>query len=169
MRKLLRAIGVTMFAALSLFYVVFGGIYASVEDLLWFHAAAVPEQSRDAVRPLYFALMTLIGGATIALGVIGAFLAFTPVRRGDSAAAAALFLANAIPLIAAAYVAETLAATTGAPTSWRIMGALMAVNAVALACVLIGGRAPSRGANAESAPRGASVSQQVDETVERES
>lgn len=143
MKKLSRAIGIALFAALSLFYLAFGGLYASVPDLLWFHAAAVPEQSHEAVRPLYLALMKLIGSSTIGLGVVGAFTTFTSIRRGDGAAASVLFIAYAIPLFAAAYVAETLAAKTGAPTSWHIMGALMALNSLALGGVLMGRRGPA--------------------------
>lgn len=131
MSGFLRSISTVLFAALGLFYVAFGTLYASVHDLLWFHAAAVPAHALEAVRPIYFALMKLIGGATIALGFLGLYMAFAPVRRGVPLAATTLFLAFAAPLAMAAVVAENLAAATGSPTSWHVMGALAAVDAVA--------------------------------------
>ncbi len=141
MKRRLHALGIVLFAALSLFYAAFGVLYASVQDLLFFHAAAVPDDAQEAVRPLYFALMKLIGGAAGALGLYGAFATFTAIRRGDRASAFSLTVAYAIPLIVAAYVAETLASMTGSPTSWRIMGALLAVDLFALLCVLAGAKA----------------------------
>jgi hypothetical protein len=132
MRTLARGAGVGLFALLGVFYVAFGAFYASVSELLWFHAAAVPKEALVAVRPIYFALMKLIGGATIALGVLGVYSALGPVRLGVAFSGRALAVAYAVPLVAAAYVAETLAATTGAPTSWNIMGALLGVDALAL-------------------------------------
>lgn len=141
MRGLLRIAGVALFALLSLFMVAFGFLYASVQDLLWFHAAAVPKEALEAVRPLYFALMKLVGGASASLGLLGAFVTFFVIRRGGRGGALALATAFAIPLIVAAYVAESLAAKTGSPTSWHIMGVLLAVNAIALIASLNGGRA----------------------------
>lgn len=138
MRRNLNIIGASLFLLLSLFMIAFGGLYASVNKLLWFHAAAVPQHALEAVRPLYFALMKLIGGASIALGVLGAFLTVERVRRGDRRAAAALFIVFAIPLAVAAYVAEELAAATGSPTSWHVMGVLFAINAAALLASLAG-------------------------------
>jgi hypothetical protein len=44
----------------------------------------------------------------------------------------------------AAYVAETLAKLTGAPTSWHIMGMLLAFAALALVAHAIGRRNSSR-------------------------
>lgn len=140
MRKFLRVAGVALFAVLGCFLVAFGALYTSVHDLLWFHAAAVPKDALEAVRPLYFALMKLIGGASGSLGAFGVFISLTAVRRGDNGAAHALALAFALPLVTAAYVAETLAAETGSPTSWHIMGVLLAIDAAALLSVLIGGR-----------------------------
>lgn len=141
MRGLLRIAGVALFALLSLFMVAFGFLYASVQDLLWFHAAAVPKEALEAVRPLYFALMKLVGGASASLGLLGAFVTFFVIRQGGKGGALALAIAFAIPLIVAAYVAESLAAKTGSPTSWHIMGVLLAVNAIALIASLNGGRA----------------------------
>lgn len=141
MRRFLHAIGIALFAALSLFYVAFGAFYASVQDLLFFHAAAVPDHALEAVRPIYFALMKLVGGAAAALGLLGAYVTAFPMRRGDAGAAIALAVVYALPLTMAAIVAELLAAATGAPTSWHIMGALMGVNLAALLTTLAGRRA----------------------------
>lgn len=122
-----RRLSVGLFAALSVVFIAFGLLYANVGHMLWFHAAAVPEAARGEVLPLYFALMRLIGGWSIALGLLGGYVALVRLRD----AAAALAIAFAIPLITAAYVAETLAARTGAPTSWHIMGALLLIDAAA--------------------------------------
>ena len=141
MRKIFRISGVALFVALSCFMIAFGALYTSVHDLLWFHAAAVPKESLEAVRPLYFALMKLIGGASGSLGALGGFIALSAIRRGDKGSAVALAVAFAIPLVMAAYVAETLAAKTGSPTSWHIMGGLLAIDALALAACLYSGSA----------------------------
>ncbi len=140
MRLFFRIAGITIFAALSLFLMAFGVFYATVDDMLWFHAAAVPEAAREAVRPIYFALMTLVGAASSALGLLGLFVTFGPLRRGDRGAAIALGLAYAIPFIGAALVAERLAAATGAPTSWHIMGVLLALTTAAVVTSLLGHR-----------------------------
>lgn len=143
MKKFPRIASLVLFAFLGLFYVAFGTLYASVDNLLWFHAAAVPAEAHEAVRPLYFALMKLIGGASIALGLLGLWATAAPLRRGVPLAGTALFLAYAIPLAMAAVVAEILAKATGSPTSWHIMGALMAVNVVALVAHAAGARPAS--------------------------
>jgi hypothetical protein len=141
MRGLFRWTSIALFAALGLFLTAFGVLYASVSDLLWFHAAAVPIEAREAVRPIYFALMKLVGGASIGLGLLGLYVVFAPLRRGVPLAAAALAVCYAIPVVMAAVVAEILAAATGAPTSWHIMGVLLAIDAAAfLANLLSGGR-----------------------------
>ena len=142
MQSKLKLASIILFMALSIFLMAFGALYASVQDLLFFHAAAVPKRALEDVRPLYFALMTLIGGASGALGLLGAYVTLVPIRRGAPYAASFLALANAIALIMAAVTAEKLAHATGAPTSWHIMGALMAVNLAAwLANYLSYGRA----------------------------
>lgn len=128
---ILGRISVTLFALLGLFVVAFGVLYVGVQDMLFFHAAAVPEMARHEVKPLYLALMKLIGGSSIGLGVLGLYVTFGPVRAGVPFAATALAVCYAIPVLMAAYVAETLAKLTGAPTSWHIMGILLAINAVA--------------------------------------
>jgi hypothetical protein len=148
MQKLLRWTSLALFTLLALFFIWFGITYASVRDMLWFHEAAVPEAARDGVRPLYLALMNLIGGASAALGLLSLYLIALPLRRGTPGAATALLVANTIPLVMAAITAEELAAATGSPTSWHIMGVLMASNALAWACH-IGGR-PRPAANALS-------------------
>lgn len=139
MQKIFRFAGVALFTLLGLFMIAFGALYASVQDLLWFHAAAVPDHALEAVRPLYFALMKLIGGASASLGLIGAFVTFAAIRRGDKGFAVALAVAYAIPLLVAAWVAETLAAKTGSPTSWHIMGILLGIDAIALIASLKSG------------------------------
>ncbi len=122
---------IALFALLGLFLIAFGALYAGVNDMLFFHAAAVPEAARHDVTPLYLALMKLIGGASIGLGLLGLYVTFGPLRAGARGAAAALAVTFAIPVLMAAYVAETLATITGAPTSWHIMGVLLAVTGLA--------------------------------------
>jgi hypothetical protein len=140
-KKLLRWTSVVLFVLLSLFLLWFGWVYATVDNLLWFHAAAVPEAARDEVRPLYFALMNLIGGSSAGLGVLGLWVTAASLRQGDPKAALGLSIAYAIPFAMAAVTAEELA-KTGAPTSWRIMGVLLAATALAL-MAHIGSYAPS--------------------------
>lgn len=132
MQSVVRWTGISLFSLLALFFLWFGYTYASVDEPLWFHAAAVPENAREAVRPLYFALMNLIGGSSFALGLLALFTTATAIRKGSRAAALAVSIAYAIALILAALTAEDLARTTGAPTSWHIMGLLLAVDVAAL-------------------------------------
>src|SRR5689334_3718199 len=120
MRPKLKMASIVLFMALSLFLVAFGLLYIVVHNLLWFHAAAVPTRALADVRPLYFALMKLIGGASLGLGLLGAYVALIPLRLGVPHAAMCLAAANAVALIMAAITAEKLAAATGAPTSWHI-------------------------------------------------
>lgn len=131
MRRL-RWVSVALFLGLAAFLAWFGIVYATVDKMLWFHAAAVPEAIRPAVGPLYFALMKLIGTACFGLAVLGGAFTLGPVRRGARLAAIWLALAYAIPFAGAAWVAERLAAQTGAPVSWHIMGVLLTVDALAL-------------------------------------
>jgi hypothetical protein len=131
MRNMLRWIGVGLFGALSVFLILFGALYASVSDFLPFHAAAAPT-ALDAMRPLYLALMKLIGAASAALGALGCYLTLGPIRRGETLAGIAVACAFASAFLMAAYVAETLARATNAPTSWHIMGLLLAITAAAL-------------------------------------
>jgi hypothetical protein len=132
MRTLFRRTSLALFSLLGLFLLAFGGLYASVTDLLWFHAAAVPHDALGAVRPLYFALMKLIGGASLGLALLGLYVTFGPLRRHAPGAAAAVAVAYAVPIVMAAYVAQSLAAKTGAPTSATIMIVLLAIDAAAL-------------------------------------
>ena len=129
--SILRRTSVALYMLLGLFLIAFGVLYASVSDMLFFHAAAVPEAVRHEIKPLYLALMKLIGGSSIGLGVLGLYVTFGPLRRSVPFAASALAVTYAIPVLMAAYVAERLAKLTGAPTSWHIMGVLLAINAVA--------------------------------------
>lgn len=132
MQAAMRWTSLGLYGLVGVFFVAFGALYASVTHLLWFHAAAVPPSALEAVRPLYFALMKLIGGASIALGLLGLYVVAAPMRRGVPFVGTALAIAFAIPLVMAAIVAETLAKLTGAPTSWHIMGVLLALTAAAL-------------------------------------
>ena len=127
MKAFLRVSSLVLFALLSLFLIWFGWLYASVDDMLWFHAAAVPAAARGAVRPLYLALMNLIGGASFALGAASLYVVLMPMRRGVAWAATLLTSTFAMVFAMAAITAEELAALTGSPTSWHIMGALSAV------------------------------------------
>ena len=130
MQRALRWASLGLFSIVALFLIWFGVTYATVTDMLWFHAAAVPEPARDDVRTLYLALMNLIGGSSAALGLMSLYLIAIPLRRGDVWAGAALLVCNSIPFVMAAVTAEELAAT-GSPTSWHIMGVLMAVTLIA--------------------------------------
>lgn len=123
---------------LSVFLIAFGTFYATVQDFLWFHAAAVPSSALEAVRPLYLALMKLIGGSSAGLGLLGLYVTLFPLRRGSVLAAMAISVAYSVAVTMAAVVAEKLAAATGAPTSWRIMGVLMAIIVSALVSFLCG-------------------------------
>ena len=127
MQSTLRRTSLALFALVSLFLIWFGMTYASVKDMLWFHAAAVPESIRDQVKPLYFALVTLIGGSSTALGVLGLYVVAVPMRRGTPGAASLLAVTNSIAFLMAAITAEKLATATGSPTSWHLMGIGLAV------------------------------------------
>jgi len=150
MRGIVGLLGIVLFALLSIFFIAFGVLYASVDELLWFHAAAIPDAAREAVRPLYFALMDLIGAASVGLGVLGLYVTAGPLRRGGGAALA-LAGAFATPLIGAAVVAERLASLTGAPTSWHIMGGLLALTMTALGCSVWGARKSATAGNGREA------------------
>ena len=133
MQKILRWTSVTLFMVLCLFLLWFGYVYASVTDMLWFHGAAVPPELHQQFLPLYLALMNLIGGASFAVGLLAAYVTLVPLRRGAPWAGAALAIAFALVFVMAAITAEELAAATDAPTSWHIMGVLLAVTAAAFA------------------------------------
>jgi hypothetical protein len=133
MQRLLRRTSLVLFGLVAVFFIWFGVTYASVSNMLWFHEAAVPEAARDEVRPLYFALMNLIGGASVALGVLSLYVIVLPLRRGVPGAAVALVLVTAIAVGMAAVTAEELADATGAPVSWHLMGIVLSVAVIALA------------------------------------
>lgn len=142
MRNFMRIVSIGLFAALSLFLVIFGVFYATVDDMLFFHAAAVPEEMRTGVLPLYLALMKLVGGASAALGALCLYVTFGSLRNRSAFAATALYIAITAPVLMAAYVAETLAALTGSPTSWHLMGIIIALASVALGAHAWAGRKP---------------------------
>lgn len=160
MQRILRWISVGLFLALSLFMLWFGWLYASVTDMLWFHGAAVPAELHAQVLPLYLALMNLIGGSSFVVGLLTAYLALFSLRRGVTGAATALLVAFAIVFVMAAVTAEELAAATGAPTSWHIMGVLLVVAVVAFAADVVAVRLPRAGQArpATSAPEGGQAS-----------
>lgn len=133
MKTLLRPTSLVLFGLVAAFFIWFGVTYASVSNMLWFHEAAVPEAAREQMRPLYFALMNLIGGASIALGVLSLYVIALPLRRGVPGAAVALVLVTAVAVGMAAVTAEELAAATGSPTSWHLMGIVLFVAVLALA------------------------------------
>ncbi len=146
MQKIFRWTSVTLFLALSLFMLWFGYVYASVTDMLWFHGAAVPAELHPQILPLYLALMNLIGGSSVAVGLLAAHIALFPLRRGATWAAAALLGGFAIVFIMAAITAEELATTTGAPTSWHIMGVLLAVTVAGFLAHVVATRSASKNA-----------------------
>ncbi len=136
-----RRLSLFLFTALAVFLILFGVLYAGVSGYLPFHAAALPEETRQSGLPLYMALMKLIGGATATLGAMCIYLTWN-LRRPFAAEVVAS--AIAVPVLMAAYVAETLADATGAPTSWHIMGGLLAVDALAYAAWRLSGRESGR-------------------------
>lgn len=133
MRTKLQWTSVILFMAVSVFLVAFGLLYANVNDLLWFHAAAVPPDALEKVRPLYFALMKLIGGASIALGLLGAYVVLGPMRRGMPGAATLVSVTYWIAFGVAGYTAIRLNALTGGPVAWYNMAILSALTALAYA------------------------------------
>lgn len=130
MQNSLRWVSLGLYAALSLFMLWFGAVYLNAKDMLWFHAAAVPEALRAQMLPLYLALMNLVGAASIGVGVIGAYFVFGPLRSGVRGAATIMTVVYVIVFVVAAVTAEELA-LSGAPTSWHIMGVLLGVTAAA--------------------------------------
>jgi len=132
MKSFLQWTSIVLFMIVSVFLVAFGLLYANVNDLLWFHAAAVPPDALDKVRPLYFALMKLIGGASVALGLLGAYVVLVPLRRGVPGAAVVVSSAYWIAFGVAAFTAIRLNELTGAPVAWYNMAILSALTAIAL-------------------------------------
>jgi len=131
MRTKLQWTSVILFMAVSTFLVAFGLLYSNVNDLLWFHAAAVPPEALEKVRPLYFALMKLIGGASIGLGILGGFVVLGPMRQGVPWAATFVSLTYWIAFGVAAFTAIRLNELTNAPVAWYNMAILSALTAAA--------------------------------------
>ena len=132
MQPTLQWTSLILFMAVSAFLVAFGLLYANVNDLLWFHAAAVPPDALEKVRPLYFALMKLIGGASIGLGLLGAYVILGPMRQGVRGAATLVAVAYWIAFGVAGYTAIRLNELTNAPVAWYNMAILSALTAGAL-------------------------------------
>lgn len=133
MRTKLQWASVILFMLVSIFLVAFGLLYANVNDLLWFHAAAVPPDALEKVRPLYFALMKLTGGASIALGLLGGYVILGPMRRGMPYAATLVAVSYWIAFGVAGYTAVRLNELTGAPVAWYNMAILSALTLMAYA------------------------------------
>ena len=131
MQTTLQWTSIILFLAVSAFLVAFGLLYSNVNDLLWFHAAAVPADALEKVRPLYFALMKLIGGASIGLGLLGGYVILGPMRRGMPGAATLVSVAYWIAFGVAGYTAIRLNELTGAPVAWYNMAILSALTAAA--------------------------------------
>ncbi len=133
MRTYLQWTSVILFLVVSIFLVAFGLLYANTPDLLWFHAAAVPQDALEKVRPLYFALMKLIGGASIGLGILGGYVVLFPMRQGVPWAATMVSLTYWIAFGVAAFTAIRLNELTNAPVAWYNMAILSALTAAAYA------------------------------------
>lgn len=131
MQASLQWTSIILYLAASVFLVAFGLLYSNVNDLLWFHAAAVPPEALEKVRPLYFALMKLIGGASIALGILGGYVVLFPMRQGIRGAGAMVAIAYWIAFGVAGYTAIRLNELTGAPVAWYNMAILSAITAIA--------------------------------------
>lgn len=132
MQTKLQWTSVILFMLVSIFLVAFGLLYANVDDLLWFHAAAVPPDAIEKVRPLYFALMKLVGGASIGLGLLGAYVILGPMRQGVRGAAMLVAVAYWIAFGVAGYTAIRLNELTDAPVAWYNMAILSGLTAAAL-------------------------------------
>lgn len=132
MKSKLQWASVILYLVVSVFLVAFGLLYANVNDLLWFHAAAVPPDALEKVRPLYFALMKLIGGASIGLGVLGAYVVWVPMRKGLPLAGLFVAVTYWIAFGVAAFTAIRLNELTGAPVAWYNMAILSAMTLAAL-------------------------------------
>jgi hypothetical protein len=133
MKTIWQWTSVILFLAVSAFLIAFGLLYANAADLLWFHAAAVPPDALEKVRPLYFALMKLIGGASIGLGLLGGFVVLGPMRQGLPWAATMVSLTYWIAFGVAAFTAIRLNELTNAPVAWYNMAILSALTAAAYA------------------------------------
>jgi hypothetical protein len=142
MQNTLQWTSLILFMAVSAFLVAFGFLYSNVNDLLWFHAAAVPPDALEKVRPLYFALMKLIGGASIGLGLLGGYVILGPMRQGVRGAATLVSVAYWIAFGVAAYTAIRLNELTNAPVAWYNMAILSALTAGALIAHSMAPRAP---------------------------
>lgn len=146
MNRLLNLISLGLLTLLGFFLVAFGALYISVSDMLPFHAAAIPPDTREAVEPLYHALMALTGGAAAALGLLGLYVTWTAARLGTRGAATAVVICYILAIGVAGWVAERLAEEAGAPTSADIMIGLIAIGLAALGLRAVASRARVPGA-----------------------
>ncbi len=132
MAPALRWISMGLYIVLSVFIILFGALYATVQDFLPFHGAAIDERLHERVKPLYLALMTLIGSIALSLGGLGLIVTLGPVRHGALWAAAALTAVQSFAFVMAGITAVLLARRTGAPTGWENMAILTTITVVAL-------------------------------------
>ncbi len=146
MNRLLNLISLGLLTLLGFFLVAFGALYISVSDMLPFHAAAVPPGMREAVKPLYHALMALTGGSAAALGLLGLYVTWSAARLGKRGAATSVVACYSLAIGVAGWVAERLAAEAGAPTSSNIMVGLIAIGLAALGLRAVAARASVPGA-----------------------
>ena len=123
----LQWLSMIMFTLVSVFLVLFGLLYANVPDMLFFHAQALPEVHREAVKPLYFALMKLVGGASIGLGILGGFAVWGPMRAGVPNCGFVVSVAYIIAFAVAGFTAIRLNELTGADVAWYNMAILSAM------------------------------------------
>ncbi len=132
-QPLLRRIGLALYLLVTAALFAFGLLYVSVSEMLFFHAAAVPADTHAAIRPLYLALMQLIGGASMALALLGAYTIWWPMRQQVPHAQTAVTLAYLLALAVAGFTAEGLRASTGAPVAWYNMAVLAGLTLLAQA------------------------------------
>ena len=130
---LLRRIGLALYLLVTAALLAFGLLYVSVSDMLFFHAAAVPVEAHAAIRPLYLALMQLIGGSSLALALLGAYTIWWPMRQGVPYAQTAVTLAYLLALAIAGVTAEGLREATNAPVAWYNMAVLAGLTLLAQA------------------------------------
>lgn len=150
MRPALRTASLALFSLVALFLVWFGVVYLRAESMLWFHAAAIPERARADALPLYRALMNLIGGSSAGAGVLSLYLTWGPLRRGAFLADGVLLVVLVGVFTIAAVTAETLHAETCAPTSWHIMGVLIAASVAAFGASIAARARPAASGDASS-------------------
>lgn len=121
-----------LLTGLGLYIVVFGLIYATRTELMPHHGAALPEDVKVQVMPLYHALMRLAGGAIVSFGLLCLFVVHRLWRNGSKGA---LVVASVLLFGFFAWTAITAARlelAVGVSTHWQIMGVLATISLLAL-------------------------------------